>query len=170
MYSHDRLAFLMIIRHIVASTSFRRSSRRGNMAFGLLALLVVAAIILYVLFGMGGGSSTGSGAGGGGGGGGGGYLGAVAGSRKGAKSLASQLNTKQIATLAAQYRQTNNKLPASVADLEAPAPTVTDQWGNTVAISFQEVNGSTKMSVRSAGADGQMNTADDVVTTEDLPF
>ena len=124
------------------------------MAFGLLALLVVAAIVLYLLFGMGGGSTTTPGSSGGGGGGGG-YVGAVAGSRKNAKSLASQLNTKQIATLAAQYRQTNNKLPASIADLEAPAPTITDQWGNTVTFSFQEVGNATKMSVRSAGPDGR---------------
>ncbi len=143
------------------------------MAFGLLALLVVAAIVLYLLFGMGGGSTITPGAGaggGGGGGGGGGYVGAVANSRKSGKALASQLNTKQIASLAAQYRQTYNKLPASVADLEAPAPTITDQWGTMVAISFQDVGAATKMSVRSAGPDAQMNTPDDVVTTEDLPF
>lgn len=159
----------MTIGHKNLSPRFLRSSRRGNMAFGLLALLVVAAIVLYLLFGMGGSGST-TVTPGGGGGGGGGYLGAVAGSRKNAKTLASQLNTKQIATLAAQYRQTNNKLPASVADLEAPAPTITDQWGNTVAITFAEANGATKMSVRSAGPDGAMNTGDDVVTVEDLPF
>lgn len=154
-----------------ASAPVRLASRPGNIAFGLLALLVVAAIVLYLLFGMGGTSNvTPAGAGGGGGGGGGGYVGAVANSRKSGKALASQLNTKQIATLAAQYRQTNNKLPASVADLEAPAPTITDQWGSTVAISFQEVGAATKMSVRSAGPDAQMNTPDDVVTTEDLPF
>lgn len=149
-----------------ASPHFVRASRRGNMAFGLLALLVVGAIVLYLLFGMGGGSSTTSATGGGGGG----YVGAVANSRKSGKALASQLNTKQIATLASQYRQTNNKLPATVADLEAPAPTITDQWGNTIAISFTESTGATKLSIRSAGADGAMNTGDDVVTTEDLPF
>lgn len=148
--------------------TFGVAVRRGNMAFGLLALLVVAAIVLYLLFGMGGTGTVASP--GGGGSNTGGYVGAVAGTKKNAKSIASQLNTKQMATLAAQYRQTNNKLPGSVADLEAPAPTITDQWGNTVSISFQEVGNATRMSVRSNGADGQANTADDVVTTEDLPF
>jgi hypothetical protein len=164
----------MLARHSPRTSRALHASRRGNIAFGLLALLIVAAIVLYLLFGFGGTTTVtppGAGGGGGGGaGGGGGYLGAVAGSRKNAKGLASQLNTKQIATLAAQYRQTNNKLPASVADLEAPAPIITDQWGTTVAISFQEVGASTKMSVRSAGPDAQMNTPDDVVTSEDLPF
>lgn len=147
--------------------------RRGNAAFGLLALLIVAAIILYLMFGMGGKSSSTAGTGSGGNNsGGGGYLGAAAGARNSGRELAKELNAHEIARMIAIYRQTNSKLPATVADLEAPAQTTSDRWGNQITFTFSESGGGgpTKVMIRSNGPDGESNTTDDVITTEDVPF
>jgi hypothetical protein len=157
---------------------FLFTRRRGNAAFGLLALLIVAAIILYLMFGMGGKGSSTAGTGSGGnnsGSGGGGYLGAAAGARNSGRELAKELNAHEIARMIAIYRQTNSKLPATVADLEAPAQSTADRWGNQITFTFSEsggggAGGTTKVLIRSNGPDGEPNTADDVVTTEDVPF
>ncbi len=127
---------------------------RGNALFGLIAILVVLAIILYLAFGNLGGTS---------------YTQQVAQTKSNARDLAVRLNTQQWSILIAQYRQAHDKLPASAADLEQA---LSDPWGNAVTFTFEEDrrSGRTRVTYRSNGRDGEAGTEDDIAQTEDLPF
>lgn len=140
-------------------------NRRGNAAFGLLALLIVVAIVLYMMFGVSGGGSGGSA------GGGSGYVGEVKKARDTGVELGFAINAQQLSILIAQYRQEHDgKLPTTPADLDSPGA-FNDRWGKEMTFSFAGAQGgSTSVTYRSAGPDGEMNTADDVTSTGVLPF
>jgi hypothetical protein len=129
--------------------------RRGNAAFGLLALLIVVGLVLYLMFGAGG---TGS-------------VGAAKNSRDKARETVFAINASQLSILIAQYRQEHDgKLPKPPADLDSPGA-FNDRWGKEMTFTFGEgVAGKVTVTYRSAGPDGEMNNADDVTTTGDLPF
>jgi hypothetical protein len=57
-----------------------------------------------------------------------------------------------------------------VAELEAPPGSFNDHWGKEMTFSFSEGPTGTTVIYRSAGPDGQMNTADDVTANGTLPF
>lgn len=140
--------------------------RRGNAAFGLIALLLVVAIVLYLMFGAGS-----SGGGSGGNGGGAGYVGEVKKARDKGSEIAFAINTQQLNILIAQYRQEHNgKLPQTPADLDSPGA-FNDRWGKEMTFSFSGAEGgNTSVTYRSAGPDGEMNSPDDVTSTGTLPF
>lgn len=130
------------------------AQRRGNMAFGLIGLLVVMAIILVLMVGINGS---------------GGSLTAANTTRKQGKEMAQEIATQQLSILIAQYRQENNKLPASPADLESPGA-FNDPWGQEMTFGFETVRGKTRVTYKSKGPDGEANTEDDVTRTDELPF
>ncbi|MFZ4574256.1 MAG: hypothetical protein ACOYN0_07645 [Phycisphaerales bacterium] len=131
------------------------SVRRGNAAFGLLALLIVVAIVLYLMFGAGGSGS----------------VGAAKQSKAKVAETVYAINASQLSILIAQYRQEHDgKLPKAPADIDSPGA-FNDRWGKEMTFAFQEVPpGKVKATYRSAGPDGEMNTPDDITTTADLPF
>lgn len=139
------------------STPDRLIVRHGNAAFGLIALLVVMAIILFLFFGNAGGGS---------------YSQQVVETRRQGQAMAIRLNTQQLSILIATHRQTTGKLPRGVADLEAPANAFRDPWGQPITFVCEEdrASGGTKVTYRSNGPDGEPNTEDDIVQTETLPF
>jgi hypothetical protein len=139
--------------------------RRGNAAFGLLALLIVVAIVLYMMFGASTGGSGGASSAGNG------YVGEVKKARDQGVEIGFAINAQQLSILIAQYRQEHNgKLPQSPADLDSPGA-FNDRWGKEMTFSFSGAQAeSTAVTYRSAGPDGEMNTRDDVTSTGVLPF
>lgn len=132
--------------------------RRGNAGFGLLGMLIVMAIVLYMMFGTGG-SGKGS------------YADAVKNTRDQGIETAFNINVQQLSILIAQYRQEHNgKLPTTVAELEAGPGAFMDPWKKEMTFSFKQEAASTQVTYRSAGRDGEFNTADDVTATGPLPF
>ncbi len=132
------------------------AARPGSVGFGLVGLLVVLVIILviYSVQTGGGGKS---------------YPQQIAETKRQSVEVAQQISTQQLTILLAQYRQENNKLPKSPADLDNPG-VFRDQWGNEMTFTFEDRGGVTKVTFRSNGPDGEGGTADDVVRTDTLPF
>ena len=144
-------------------------TRRGNGAL-ILVVLITMAIVLYLLFGMNSGSSGGAGStkkpGGGS------YMGQVGQTRKQGREMANEINTNQLSTLIAQYRQENNgKLPKSPSDMDGGGA-FNDQWGHEMTFSFEEnkKTGKTTVKYHSNGPDGDPGTEDDITRTDVLPF
>ncbi len=134
--------------------TFATSVRRGNGAL-ILAVLIVLAIVLFLLFGNMGGTS---------------YMGQVKQTRDQGRETARQMQTGQMSLLIAMYRQTNRKLPATPADLESPGA-FNDPWGKEMTFSFVESPPQpTTVKYQSAGPDGEFKTADDVEYTDKLPY
>jgi len=132
--------------------------RRGNGAL-ILVVLIALAIILFLYFGSMGGSKS--------------YMGTVASTRKQAKQTVQDINTQQMSTLIAIYRQNNGKLPKSPADLEENAQYFKDPWGGPLTFTFEEGkgrNGPTKVIYHSNGPDGEPNTEDDVTKVDTVPY
>ncbi len=129
--------------------------RRGNAAFGLIALLIVVAIVMYLMFGAGGK----------------GYMGAVKQGKDQAKETIFAINASQLSILIAQWRQEHDgKLPKTPADIDSPGA-FNDRWGKEMTFTFgTKPSGQTTVTYRSAGPDGEMNNQDDVTATGDLPF
>lgn len=144
-------------------------ARGGNVAFGLIALLIVVAIIFFLFFGVGGSSSTNTG--GSASTGTGGYIGAVGETRKTAKAASFNINTQQIGLLIAQYRDTNKNLPRTFDDIDAPPSMKVDPWGNPITFTFDEKPGANTIRViyRSNGPDGKPGTSDDQTVTGEIP-
>lgn len=139
------------------SSPIRFVLRRGNAAFGLIALLVVMAIILFLYFGNAGGGS---------------YSQQVVETRRQGQAMAVRLNTQQLSILIATHRQSTGKLPGALEELEAPPNAFRDPWGQPISFTCEEdrATGGTRVTYRSIGADGQPNTEDDIVQVETLPF
>jgi len=133
----------------------RFPARRGNAAFGILSLLIVMGIIFYLMFGSTGGTS---------------YMKQVKKTRDNGRETARVIRTQQMTLLIAMHRQEKSKLPATVADLEAPATTYNDGWGKEMTFTFEEMNAKTIVKYHSAGPDGEFKTADDVDYTDTLPY
>jgi hypothetical protein len=136
------------------SPSILSAIRRGHGAL-ILIVLIAVAIGLFLMFGNMGGTS---------------YTQQVAQTQKSGRSLAHDLNTRQLSILIAQYRSEQNRLPKTAADLDQEAA-FRDQWGNPITFSFEQApGGQTTVIYRSKGPDGQPNTQDDVEKRETLPF
>jgi cell division protein FtsB len=129
--------------------------RRGHGAV-ILVLLLGVALVLYLAFGnMGGGKS---------------YTQQLSTTRQQGIQMARELETRQLSILIAQYRAENNRLPQTAADLDNDAA-FRDPWGNPLTFTFETPrNGPVKIFYRSAGPDGELNTEDDVVKEDSLPF
>jgi hypothetical protein len=134
----------------------RSWSRRGNVGL-ILVVLIAMAIILYLMFGTAGGGKS--------------YMGTVASSRQKAKQTVQDINTQQMSTLIAMYRQKNGKLPKSVEDMEDDAQFFKDPWGGKLTFTFEESKhgGPTTVIYHSNGPDGEPNTEDDVIKRDTLP-
>ncbi|MFN0132912.1 MAG: hypothetical protein ACKVW3_10370 [Phycisphaerales bacterium] len=144
-------------------------TRHGHAGM-LIGLLVVVVIILVLMFGdfssSGGTSKPGSP-------GGGSYIGQVGQTRKSGREMAFSLNTQQLTTMIAQYKQEHNEqLPKSWADIEGlPKQSYTDQWGNEITFTIEkDARGPGKVTYRSRGPDAEANTSDDIVKVDTLPF
>lgn len=132
-----------------------KGHRHGNVAFGLIGLLIVVAIIALLMVGNFGGGS---------------YANHVSQTRKQGRETAAEISTQQLSILIAQYRQENGKLPKGPADLEQPG-VFNDPWGNEMTFTFEtDKFGKTKVTYRSKGPDGESGTPDDVNRTDTLPF
>jgi len=123
---------------------------------GLLALLIVMGIVLYMMFGTGGNKTS--------------YMDQVKKTRDNGREMAREIKTDQMSLLIAMYRQTNNKLPAKVADLEAPSGSFNDRWGTEMTFTFVDQGGRTMIKYKSAGPDIQYGTSDDVEYTDSVPY
>jgi competence protein ComGC len=124
---------------------------------GILMLLVVMLIILMLYF-----MSAGSG---------GSYAKQVATTRKRGQEMARDISTQQLLALIVDYKLNHDdKLPTSVADLEA-GNAFNDQWGRPMTFSFQKNtrSGAITVTFHSDGPDGEPNTADDINKSELLP-
>jgi hypothetical protein len=130
-------------------------ARRGGAAFGLIALLIVVVIGLMIYA-----AQTGSG---------GNYGSQMAQTRKQGVEVRNEIVTQQLSILISQYRQENNKLPKTPADLDNVAA-FRDPWGKEMTFSFAESNAGTRVTYHSAGPDGEFNTEDDVKRTDTLQF
>jgi hypothetical protein len=127
--------------------------RRGHGGL-ILMVLIVLGIGLYLMFGNMGGTS---------------YAQQIKKTRDNGRETARVIKTDQMSLLIAMYRQANNKLPATPADLESPGA-FNDQWGKEMKFTFTERNGKTIIIYKSAGPDGQEGTADDVEYEDAVPY
>lgn len=136
---------------------FSRVANRGNAAFGLIALLLVMAIVLYLMFGNMGGTTT---------------LDQVKKGRERGQQVSIDMQAEQLIVGVTQYQLANDKLPRSMEDLEAPAGAYLDPWGQQMRFSCdRDVRaGKSAITIVSAGRDGEFETEDDVVVVRDLPL
>ena len=139
------------------SRPFSNTSNRGNAAFGLIALLLVMAIGLYLMFGSMGGSS---------------YADGVNKARKQGQQVSIDMQAQQLLTSVTQYQLTNGQLPETMEDLEAPSKAFLDPWGQQVRFTCEEDRRARKgvLTITSAGPDGEFGTEDDLVVEKDLPL
>jgi hypothetical protein len=129
--------------------------QRGNVAFGLIALLIVLLIVLYLAFGAGGR----------------GLAGAAGGARQRGQEVGASIQTRQLTTMITQYYMTHDELPRTLADMDAPPAAFLDPWGNPLSFTFQTPPGQrTQVTIRSHGPDGIPNTEDDIIVVEELIF
>ena len=137
------------------SRPFSTTSNRGNAAFGLIALLLVMAIALYLMFGSMGGSS---------------YAGSVNKARKQGQQVSIDMQAQQRLTSVTQYQLANGELPQTMEDLEAPPKAFLDPWGQQVRFTCEEDVRARKgvLTITSAGPDGEFGTEDDVVVEREL--
>ena len=128
---------------------------RGFAGFALVGILVVLVIVLWLYFG----------------GSGGGLAGQAAQTRSTAKEMSVELNTRQLTLLMVTYHQSNNRLPATFEEMEAPAASYTDPWGNPLTFKTETDprTGRTRVTYTSRGPDGEAGTPDDLTQTDDLP-
>lgn len=131
----------------------RQHIRRGSAAFGLLGLLVVVSIMLYLFFGNMGGTS---------------YTQQLSNTRKKGITLSIDIEAHQLATTITSYQITNNKLPETIADLDAGL--FLDPWKNPLSFTIEKQGRSTVAIITSNGPDGEPDTEDDLTATEPLPF
>jgi type II secretory pathway pseudopilin PulG len=130
--------------------------RRGWVGLGLLALLVVLGIVLVLYFGNFGGSS---------------YSQQMATSRQTARDIRAGIETRQLVLLIATTRQQTGRVPMTPADFEdVPPGTFRDPWGGELRWDYDDPRAPTQVTIRSAGADGEWGTDDDVAQDERLPF
>ena len=163
-------------------------------AVGILALLVVVAIILFIAVGMPTGpAAPAGGAGAAGPGGapgntnwqpvnpnvpkqqgvqGGGYLGTVARGNTKARETISIISAVEMTRLAAIYQLENNRYPEKVEDLGYDATILKDQWGAPLFFKMGKnaETGRAVMFVQSAGPDGIADNEDDLVLEHPMPF
>lgn len=132
-----------------------RAASRGSAAFGLIALLVVMAIVLYLLFGNMGGTT---------------YVDEVNKGREQGQQVSIDLQAEQLLVSVTQYQLANDALPESMEDLEAPAGAFLDPWGVQMRFTCEKDQGSGRgvLHIVSAGPDGEFETEDDLVVTRDL--
>lgn len=132
-----------------------RAASRGSAAFGLIALLVVMAIVLYLLFGNMGGTT---------------YMDEVNKGREQGQQVSIDLQAEQLLVSVTQYQLANDALPESMEDLEAPAGAFLDPWGVQMRFTCEKDQGSGRgvLHIVSAGPDGEFETEDDLVVTRDL--
>lgn len=153
----------------------RHPTRPGRIGGGaIIGLLLVVVIGAFLMFGdlgalMGGGGGGGGGTGGEGPSGGTSYIGQVGKTRGTAKAMRLDMNLAQLAIVAAQYRESNKRLPGSIEELDVGSAG-NDQWGQPVRISFEGPADATNMVVKSMGEDGEWGTEDDIEMKEAVPF
>lgn len=133
------------------------TTRRAFAGFALVGILVVLVIVLIIYFGNGGGGS---------------YAGQMSQARKQGRELAMELNTQQLTLLIATYQQSSGRLPKTWEEMEAPAASYTDPWGNPMTFTIEEGRGGgrTRVIYRSNGQDGEAGTEDDITKSDDLPL
>ncbi|MBL9032283.1 MAG: hypothetical protein JNM80_11350 [Phycisphaerae bacterium] len=155
------------MRFIPGSAGPTRHGHAG-LLIGLLVVVVIVLVLLFGDFSSTGGTTSATGSPGGGS-----YAGQVAQTRKSGRETAFSINSQQLTTMIAQYKQEHNdKLPKSWADIEGlPKQSYTDAWGNELAFTIEAgPRGPGKVTYRSNGPDGQPNTSDDIVKVDSLPF
>ncbi len=135
--------------------TFRRGFGAG---IGLVAGLVVLLIALALMFGTFGGKS---------------YMQNVASTRKTAIKTVDNINTNQLTQCIVAYKLTNNRLPQTAEELEA-GPSLMDPWNHPMTFSYTTTKEGgrelTTVTWRSAGPDAQMNTEDDILKQDQIPF
>jgi hypothetical protein len=125
----------------------------GGAGLGLLVLLLALLIILVMYFGNFGGKS---------------YMQNVANTRKQAIQLKADIDTHNLTELiAACYLSNNSTLPKN-AEETGQAAAFRDQWGHEITFTYKKEGEKTFVVYRSNGPDGQANTEDDVVKTDEL--
>lgn len=117
-------------------------------------MLLGLALMLYLYFGNMGGTS---------------YMKQVQKSKANAEAEVRQISTDQLCILISMYRDQNNKLPTSPADIDSPGA-FNDPWGKEMTFSFERKDGKTIAKFLSAGKDGEFKTEDDKVYEGALPY
>jgi hypothetical protein len=135
-----------------------RPGRSIGAGIGLVLSMVVMLIVMAMYFGTFGGKS---------------YMQNVAASRKTAMKTAEDISTAQLTTCIVQYKLANDRLPKTAEELDI-GPALLDPWHKPMTFSYKiEKEGgreATTVIWRSAGPDGVMDTADDVVKQDRLPL
>lgn len=105
-------------------------------------------------------------------GGGKSYMQNVAGAKKEGETIVQTIDYGQLAMMVAIYRQENNKLPATMQDLEVAPGTFKDQWGDEITFRFDttRADDAKEVIVVSKGEDGRAGTPDDLETRVRLPY
>ena len=125
----------------------------GGAGLGLLVLLLALLIILVMYFGNFGGKS---------------YMQNVATARKSAVQLKADIDTHNLTELiAACYLSNNSTLPKNPEETGQPAVFM-DQWHHPITFEYKKEGERTFVVYHSDGPDGQANTEDDVVKTDEL--
>ncbi len=117
-------------------------------------VLLGLALMLYLYFGNMGGTS---------------YMQQVQKSKASAETEVRQISTDQLCILIAMYRDQNNKLPTTPADIDSPGA-FNDPWGKEMTFTFEKKNAKTIAKFLSAGRDGEFKTDDDKVYEGTLPY
>jgi hypothetical protein len=132
----------------------RRLHRSGSAAFGLIGLLIVVAIILYLMFGVGGK----------------GYMQGVQKTRESGKQLGQEINTRSLVDTIVAHQVATGELPADVEELEAGAAFM-DSWGTQLRFEYEDERATPiVVIITSAGPDREFGTDDDIVVRERLPI
>lgn len=130
-----------------------RRHPRGGIPIGGLALLVVVAIVLVLLFMNNGNSKS--------------YVENISDARDKGREMDVTLDTRSIVQLVVAYQIQNDRYPASFAELEQVPPR--DPWGTELTFTIDQAARPPEVVVTSAGPDAEMGTADDIVRRESLP-
>jgi predicted PurR-regulated permease PerM len=132
------------------------TNRRGHGAL-ILVVLLGLAIILIMMFA--GGNHS--------------YMNQVNQTRKQGKQMVKDIETGQLTTLIAQYRQENNgKLPTSWEEIESAPRELYAPYGKPMTFKFEtdKKTGKTYVFYHSDGPDGEPNTGDEIDRKDTLPF
>jgi Na+-transporting methylmalonyl-CoA/oxaloacetate decarboxylase gamma subunit len=125
----------------------------GGAGLGLLVLLLALLIILVMYFGNFGGKS---------------YMQNVATARKSAIQLKADIDTHNLTELIeACYLSNNSKLPQTPEETDQPGVFM-DQWHHPITFTYKKEGDKTFVVYHSNGPDGEPNTEDDVVKTDQL--
>lgn len=130
--------------------------RRGFSGLGIIAILIVLAIVLFMYFG---GKKS--------------YVQTVVEAKKQSEGMNLEIQAQQLGILVAEYRMNHNDAaPKTYNDLGADPASFLDKWGAPLRFRVDPTSAGRPpvLIVTSSGPDGQPDTEDDITTAASLPL